>query len=215
MARVLAALLATVVAGGAPALAQDVPLEPYLGALRAGAVGTVMGRAFEERRRANEPDRPLAGIAVVVMPRSPGLLARLGDLRGQARASARSYRLTATALRLAREAYERALWEAGAADLVLTALSDAHGRFLIDGVPAGDWLLIATRSVFVEAPARSPTRKEREQYVLKPRLVGYHSVTIWLRELNLAAGASDTVELTDRNGWFQGIVEERAAPDPR
>jgi hypothetical protein len=34
-------------------------------------------------------------------------------------------------------------------------------------------------------------------------------VTVWVRELTIAGGTTATVELTDRNGWFRGVVEER------
>ena len=34
-------------------------------------------------------------------------------------------------------------------------------------------------------------------------------MTIWLRELTVAGGATVTVDLTDRNGWFRGVIEER------
>jgi hypothetical protein len=34
-------------------------------------------------------------------------------------------------------------------------------------------------------------------------------VTVWLQTLTVAGGATATVELTDRNGWFRGVIEER------
>jgi hypothetical protein len=32
---------------------------------------------------------------------------------------------------------------------------------------------------------------------------------VWLREVSVTGGATATVELTDRNGWFRGVVEEK------
>ena len=50
--------------------------------------------------------------------------------------------------------------------------------------------------------------KERSLYQPQPRLHGFQSVTLWLREVSVIGGATATVELTDRNGWFRGVVEE-------
>ena len=39
--------------------------------------------------------------------------------------------------------------------------------------------------------------------------MGYYAVSIWLRELTLSGGGLEAVDLSDRNVWFTGIVEDR------
>ncbi|MEK7714873.1 MAG: Ig-like domain-containing protein, partial [candidate division NC10 bacterium] len=122
-ARALAAavvLLGSVVA----AHGLDVDSAPYRKAAAAGALGAVSGRAWEERRTLDAAEQPLAGTAVTLLPRSGVLRARLEEIRARARDSETVYRTSATAIRRAREAYEKDLWNAGAADLVQTTAVD-------------------------------------------------------------------------------------------
>lgn len=207
-ARVLAAavvLLGSVVA----AHGLDVDSTPYRTAAAAGAVGAVSGRAWEERRTPDAAEQPLAGTAVTLLPRSGVLLARLEEIRARARDAETLYRTSATAIRRAREAYEKDLWNAGAADLVRTTAVDGAGAFSVADLPAGEWMLIATRSVFVHRPSAGSNPRERKTYLPRLRLIGYNAVSVWLRELTVAAGETRVVELSDRNVWFTGIEEER------
>lgn len=189
----------------------DVDAAPYRKAA-AGPLGAVSGRAREERRTPHGAEQPLAGTAVTLLPRSGVLLARLEEIRARARDSETLYRTSATSIRRAREAYEKELWNASAADLVRTTVVDGAGAFSVADLPAGEWMLVATRSVFVDkrAPAASP--RERKTFLPRPRLIGYNAVSVWLRELTVAAGQTRIVELSDRDVWFTGIEEERA-PD--
>src|SRR5437867_2440309 len=114
------------------------------------------------------------------------------------------------ALRLAREAYEKALWEAGAADFVRASVVDAAGGFRMEDLPAGAWLLIATRSVFTDRASPRIAKRERETYAPALRLRGFNVVSVWVRALTVSAGRTEEVELLDRNVWFTGIEEERA-----
>ena len=207
-ARALAAavvLLGSVVA----AHGLDVDTAPYRKAAAAGALGAVSGRAWEERRTPDAAEQPLAGTAVTLLPRSGVLLARLEEIRARARDSETVYRTSATTIRRAREVYEKELWEAGAADLVRTTVVDAAGAFSVADLPAGEWMLIATRSVFVHRPSSRSNPRERKTYLPRLRLIGYNAVSVWLRELTVAAGETRVVELSDRNVWFTGIEEER------
>ena len=92
----------------AAASVTDVRVEAYRQAASAGAVGTVRGYAREERRRPGGSERPLVGTVVMLVPRSPALLAQLTEIRTHARDSADAYRASGRAIRLAREAYEKA-----------------------------------------------------------------------------------------------------------
>ena len=203
-----AAVVALLLAG--PAEALDVSLEPYRDARRAGALGVVAGRAAAEPRTLGAPAQPFIGTSVRLLPRSEALLARLTQLRETSRDSSRAFAAAAPAMREAHQAYERRLLEAGATDLAPQVVAGQDGRFSIDEVPAGAWVLIAWHSDPVDTSApRLPTR-QRDRYRPQPTLLGYEAVTVWLRELTVEAGATANVELTDRNGWFRGVVEKRA-----
>ena len=203
-----ALLAGLLVAGVASAQGLDVSLGGYRASQNAGALGSVSGRAYVERRRVAGPDQPLVGASIVLVPRSPAFLARLAEIKMRARDDLQAYRGSAPAVRRAREEYERALWEAGAADLVHTAVAGADGRFRLEGLPAGDWVLVATHAELVNRHVPSAGKKEQRTYTRPPRLSGYQAVTVWLRELTITGGRAEGLELTDRNGWFSGVVEE-------
>ena len=207
----------------ATALAQavDVPLEPYRKAMSLGEVGTVRGRAFAERRKPSASDLPLAGTVVALLPRSDAWLVRLQAIKRGARDSVETYRDAAPAVRRSREAYEKSLWEAGAGDLPQTATVDTEGVFTLDNVPAGAWILLASRSTYVNktppvrppAPGTPPPQVKPPSPFLAPdKLAGYHVVTYWFRELTVAPGATEALELTDRNAWLTGVQEDRDKP---
>lgn len=204
LAMALVLLLAAVAQG------LDIEIAPYREAAQAGAVGAVMGRAYEERRTPTGADRPLIGTTVTLVPRSGTLLRTFERLKQQARDSADSFRAAAPALRRAREAYERRLWEAGAPELVKTALVDAEGGFRVAEVPAGAWLLVATHAVSVDVSTPHTTRRERQMYKLGPRVVGHQAVKMWVREIAVDRAGTESVNLTDRNAWFTGVAEEKA-----
>lgn len=206
----LAGALVLLAAAVASSASTDVSVAPYVDAERRGAVGTVDGRAYAERRKPAGPDTPLTGATVVLLPRSEHFLARLEALKGGARDSPTAYRDAALSMRRAREDYERRLWEAGAADLVRAGMVDGDGGFRFDAVPAGRWLLFAMHGtphdIHDDAHARA---RERGRFTLGPRLRGYSSVLVWLRELEVPAAGTERLELTDRNPWFSGVVEDR------
>jgi len=208
--RVLA--LGLLVAGVASVEAVDALTEPYRAAAAAGAVGSVTGRVYEERRRPDVADRPLAGTAVTLLPRSSEVLRKLEDIKRTARTSANDFRAAAPAILTLRRAYEKELWESGAADLVMATVVDLEGRFSVGGLPAGDWLLLATYSVKIDKHSAGHASKQRGVYVPGTHLTGYQRVTVWLREVTITGGGSQNVELTERSAWFAGVIEERA-PD--
>lgn len=187
----------------------DVETGPYLKAAAAGALGAVSGRAWEERRTREAAEQPLAGTVVRLLPRSGVLLARLEEIRERARDSETAYRTSATTLRRAWEVFEKELWAAGVADLVRTTVVDAAGAFSVADLPAGEWMLIATRSVFVDRPSSRSNPRERKTYLPRLRLIGYQAMSVWLRELTVDAGETRVIELSDRSVWFTGIEEER------
>ncbi len=203
----LAAML--VLGSAAVAHALDAETAAYRKAAAFGALGAVSGRASEERRTPAAAEQPLAGTVVTLLPRSQALLVRLEEIKAHSRDSQAAYGASVSAIRRAREAYEKELWEAGAADLVRATVVDGTGAFSMTDLPAGEWVLIATRSVFVNKAAPRPSARERHVFIQGPRLTGFNAVSVWLRELTVAAGEALAVELMDRNVWFAGIEEER------
>jgi hypothetical protein len=211
--RLIHAVALAMLLAAAMAEAVDVALEPYREARRTGALAVVAGRAYAEPRTLTAPARPITGTTVTLLPRSSELRATLERLKEGSRESSKTFAAAAPAMRRAKEAYERELLEAGAPDLALLVQVDGDGGFRIEEVPAGDWMLLGWHGSAVDVSAPSVKAKDKELYRPQSRLLGYQSVTVWLRDLTITRGATVTVELTDRNSWFRGVVEERS-PGP-
>lgn len=210
MARAAGSLaLAVALATGVAAEAGALDVERYREAARRGEVGAVAGHAYAERRAPGAPDEPLAGVAVLLLPQDDAFRARLEALKGHARDSLRRYRSAAAEILRARDQTEDRLWRLGAPDLAARTVSDAEGRFRLDGVPAGGWTLVAARSVFVARATPGGGGSDRLHFLPQPRLAGYHAVTVWLQDLTVSTGGSERVELTDRSPWFTGIIEDK------
>jgi len=195
-----------------PAQALDVLPGQYRAAAATGAVGSVTGRVYEERRKPDGPDQPLAGAAVTLLPRSAQFLEKLEAVKRTSRNSMNDYRAAAPAIQTLKAAYEKELWESGAVDLVIGTVVAPDGRFSVENLPAGDWLLFVTTSAATDTKVVEPksSKKERGVYVPGTHLTGYQRLTIWLREITVSGGRAENVELIGRGAWFSGIVEERA-----
>jgi hypothetical protein len=206
-----AALLAALLLAASAAEALDVDLEVYRAARRSGALGAVAGGVLAEPRTPRGAAPPLTGTTVALLPRSEAVLLRLEQLKARSRDSSTAFTAAVPGMHTTREMYERALWEAGAPDLTTMVLVDAAGGFRIDEVPAGAWLVIAWHSVAMDVAGEKVKSKsrQRETFRPQPRLRGFQSVTIWLRPVIVTGGTTTSVELTDRNGWFRGVIEER------
>ena len=195
-----------------PAQALDVLPGQYRAAAAAGAVGSVTGRVYEERRKPDGPDQPLAGAAVTLLPRSAQFLEKLEAVKRTSRNSMNDYRAAAPAIQTLKAAYEKELWESGAVDLVMGTVVAPDGRFSVENLPAGDWLLLVTTSAATDTKVVEPksSKKDRGVYVPGTHLTGYQRLTIWLREITVSGGRAENVELIGRGAWFSGVVEERA-----
>jgi hypothetical protein len=205
-----AAVLGAAVAFAAPVF--EPATAPYLAAAAAREIGTVTGHVFEERRRPEGPDAPFVGAAVTLLPHSAEFMRQLERIKQTARSSVDSYRAAAPAILALRASYEKELWSAGASDLVRATVVGPDGRFAVEDLPAGDWVLVATHTVRRESHSRGPSSKKRSAHTPGTRLTGYQEVIVWLREVRMASRAVQSVELTERGVWFSGIVEDRV-PD--
>ena len=204
-----AGVLALLVVAWPAAAVVDVDLTPYTRAERAGASATLTGRIYAERRKPDGPDTPLTGATVVAIPRSEGLLQRLQQLKDDARTSAASYRAAAPLIQKAREAYEKELWQAGSPDLVRATTVDSQGRFDLGALPEGRWIVIGTWEQFRDVKAPRASGPDKDKYTRDPRLYGFRARMLWVREIALTRAEPAELELTDRNVWFSGVVEDR------
>jgi hypothetical protein len=202
-------LVAAILLLAAPAGALDVGLDAYLEARRTGATGIVAGRVAAEPRTPRGPAVPFTGTTVALLPRSEAVLLRLEQLKARSRDSASAFASAAPGMRQTQDSFEREVWQAGAPDLATKVLVDADGSFRLADVPAGAWLAIAWHGTPVDLGGERIKGKDRTLYRPQSRVRGLQSVTVWLRTLTVAAGKTATLELTDRNAWFRGVIEER------
>lgn len=210
-----APLLAILALPAALALGATAPaIEPYRLAADRHETGGVDVRAYAERRKVDGPDLPLRGAVVALVPSSDSFVAEVERIKAQARDSLRTYRAAALQMRRREEAYERAVWEAGAADLVLSSLVGPDGRVSFEGVAAGAWLLWGRLEAWKPVSSKEPRRHEKELFTLGPRLVGFWAVSYWMAPVTVSPGVVAAIELTDRNVWFSGVIEEPRGQDP-
>ena len=109
--------LVTVLAS-VPPEARAINTDSYRAAATSGSIGVVTGRIYEERKRPETQDHPLAGAAVIVLPKSADVLRKLEEIKRTARNSADDYRTAGASIVAVRRAYEKELWDSGAVDLV-------------------------------------------------------------------------------------------------
>jgi len=190
-------------------------MAPLLGARERGAFGTVDGRAYAEAQRGGtESTTPYTSVSVLLLPRSAEFDAELDGIKARYRESPDAFLEAEPKLSAVRQAFERALIDAGAGYLLLGESSDARGAFRFSNVPEGAWTLLAWR----ETPhARRPTTlktREAARYKDRAQVFGYTTVVFWRVPVQVKAGEEVAVRLHDRNEWLTGTREDRRAPDP-
>ena len=185
------------------------PLEPYRQAEAHRQLGTVAGRIYGERARPTSADTPFTGVAVTLLPYSEEVVTGAERVKTTARDSIRNYERAAVAVKEILDAYELALLNAGAADLVRSDVSSPEGRFSIADVPRGRWLLLARRESSQERSWRRPTAREREAFLPVPEVTGVRTVSLWMVPVNVSPGGVAALELSDRAVWLSGVEEMR------
>lgn len=205
--------LAWALASAAPPT-EDLPelLVPIRAASEAGRVGQITGTVAFQRRTPRDPPVAVPDVTLVLLPRSAALVRELEQVKRNARESEARYLRAVTDMLQLAEQYQQAIRKAGAGGLVFSVKSDPGGEFVFSRVPAGEWLLLGRHDVLHPMPPPRLRRRERETFLLGPLAVGYRTVTYWLRELRVVQGDPVRVELTDRNPWFTGILQEREKP---
>jgi hypothetical protein len=185
-----------------------VELDRYQAGRAAGDIGVVSGRVYAERRRLQDPERPLPSTTILLVPNSEAFVRRLEDLKRRSRESADAFRDAAPAMRRAKDEYESALWRAGAPELAVVVATAADGSFRVSDLPAGSWLLVGWYGQTMHTSAPKRTKKEQGLYHPGRRVIGFDAVQIWLRPIIVGRGESEAIELTDRNVWFSGVEED-------
>ena len=184
----------------------DVDLQRYRADTGAG---TVTIRAYQEHKRSDGPGSALTDVTVIMLPRSAALLDRLTKIKDSARDSLARYRAAATEMRRAQDDFVKAVSAADGETLVRQGAVDDDGKIILADVPAGEWIMLARRAAFIEKPSGTTTQRERRIYTLSKPMEGFRDVTVWMKDLNLRPGSSESIELTDRNVWFRGVEEVR------
>ena len=185
---------------------------PYLEARERGAVGEVGGDVHADASRPADAPEPVAGVSVMLLPRSAALEAELDAVKRASRDSSWSFVAAAERLRLLRADYERALAMAGGGELVRGEVSDGRGRFRFDGVPAGGWLLLAWQEAPHRVSGRKVPRGVSGKFHDNWERTGYAAVTYWRMPVEVRAAESASVSLHERNGWLTVVREEQRLP---
>jgi hypothetical protein len=188
--------------------------------------GTIEGRVYVERTKPDAPDTAVPGVGILLVPRSADLLEQLETAKRNARESLKGFREAAPSIRAMLEEYEQRLYRAGYPDAAVRASTDAAGAFRAE-LPAGSWLLVALRSVYVPTtthhappaptmqaldPLARYTTSAYQHFLPRARLMGFDAVTMWLREVEVDAGSTLALELHDRGIWLNGVAEETDVP---
>jgi hypothetical protein len=190
-------------------------MTPLMAARERGAYGSVDGRAYAEGQRGGAEPTPYPSVSVLLVPRSPDFDNELEGIKAGYRDTLDTYLEAEPKLRAAREAYERALIEAGGGHLLLGESSDAAGVFRFSRVPEGAWTLLAWRELPHPKAPSSLKAGEAKRYKSRARVFGYTTVVFWRMPIDVKAGEAVSVRLHDRNEWMTGEREDRRVPDPR
>jgi len=186
---------------------------PLLAARERGALGSVDGRAYAEGRRGGAEATPYASVSVLLLPRSADFEAELEAIKAHSRDSPDAYIEAEPKVGAARLAFERALIDTGAGQLIFGGSSDGAGAFRFQRVPEGAWMLLAWRETPHARRPPAPKRSEAERYKTRPQVFGQTTVIYWWRPVTVKAGEEVVVRLHDRNEWLTGVREDRRVPD--
>ena len=215
-ARVAASALVLLLLGVAsvvPAGDMAALVAPLQAARERGSLGSVGGRAYVEGRRGGAEATPYASVSVLLLPRSAKFDAELEVIKTRSRDSPDAYVEAEPKVSAARIAFERALIDTGAGQLILGEASDSDGAFRFPRVPEGAWTLLAWRESPHSKRPPAPKRSEAERYRTRPQLFGHTTVVFWWMPVTVKAGEEATVRLHDRNEWLTAIREDRRVLD--
>jgi hypothetical protein len=180
---------------------------PYLRARDDRVVGEVVGRASRDAVRPTAPPIPLEGVSVMLLPYAPSVESELDDIKEHQRDSLKHYMGASADIDAVRSAYESDLVWVGGGELVRGEVSNAQGLVKFEGVPAGEWVLLAWRE---EArPGKAPKLRAQETRGFRdiPVSLGHSVVTYWWMRIRVTSGETTSVDLNDRNVWIAAVHE--------
>ena len=128
------------------------------------------------------------------IPYAADVDAHLDAIKRQQRDSIASYTEAHADVTAVREAYERELLAAGAGELIRGAVSDATGRLRLEGVPAGEWLLLGWREESHAVKAARTPAKDSGRFATAPTMTGFGAVSYWRMALAAAERGNDGEE---------------------
>ncbi len=157
--------------------------------------------------------RMLASALVLWLLGVASIASAAGDVAGLSRDSLDAYIEGEPKVSAARLAFEQALIDTGAGQLILGEASDVAGTFRFERVPEGTWTLLAWRETPHAKRPPAQKRSEAQRYRNRPQVFGHTTVVFWWMSVTVKAGEEALVRLHDRNEWFTGIREDRRVPD--
>jgi hypothetical protein len=230
-ARLRRGLVATVLAASlplAPAGAQDPAAEATRAVQSLGPPGFLWGRLAAEEESPEGAWTPLGGAAVTLYPYTPTVAADLERIRDSARSSGPDYLAAVDRLQERLKAYEVQLaaltgtpaasatgdGAAAGTGVVRRVTTDPAGLFVFDGLPAGDWLLVAvhtspytpreTKPVQPKASGRRSGKRGDAYLPSAPRPV--KEAEVWVIRVRVASNERMRLLLTDRAHFMVGPV---------
>jgi hypothetical protein len=201
------------VTSAAPAGDVGALIAPLQAARERGSIGSVGGRAYTEGRRGGAEATPYASVSVLLLPRSAEFEAQLEAIKMHSRDSPDAFIEAEPKVSAVRLAFERALIDSGAGQLILGEASDGDGAFRFKRVPEGAWTLLAWRETPHAKRPPALKRSEAQRYRTRPQVFGQTTVVFWWMPVTVKAGEEATVRLHDRNEWLTGVREDRRVPD--
>ena len=198
------------VSWGLPVRADELAdvVAPSTQARNAGKVGVVAGHALGDPAHPTASPVPYEGVSVLLLPYSVEFDSELDDIKAHFRDSLRNYMAAATDVASARAAYESALVWAGGGQLVRGEVTDARGFYRLTDVPSGEWMLLAWREEVRSVKTPKLRLRETKGFRDIPMSSGHSVVTYWWMRLQVTAGETASVDLTDRNVWIAAVRED-------
>src|SRR4030095_14004515 len=150
---------------------------------------------------------PLEGVSVMLLPYAPSVESELDDIKEHQRDSLKHYMGASADIDAVRSAYESDLVWVGGGELVRGEVSNPQGLVKFEGVPAGEWVLLAWRE---EArPGKAPKLRAQETRGFRdiPVSLGHSIVRYCWMRIRVTSGETTSVDLNDRNVWIAAVHE--------